>query len=94
MFLCLEETAFTREHYGQPFKIRLQFMRRLCEKAKVERFGFHAVRHLSASILSGGSITFIFWTCNGMVENGPLFSRAGADWVTIVILSVSPAIRM
>jgi integrase len=26
-------------------------MRRLCEKAKVKPFGFHAVRHLTASIL-------------------------------------------
>jgi integrase len=51
VFLCLEETEFTQEYYGQPFKIRLQFMRRLCERAKVPRFGFHAIRHLSASIL-------------------------------------------
>ena len=26
-------------------------MRRLCDKAKVPRFGFHGIRHLSASIL-------------------------------------------
>ena len=26
-------------------------MRRMCEKAAVKRFGFHAIRHLSASIL-------------------------------------------
>ena len=26
-------------------------MGRLCDKAKVKRFGFHAIRHLSASIL-------------------------------------------
>ena len=26
-------------------------MRRLCDQVKVKRFGFHAIRHLSASIL-------------------------------------------
>ena len=26
-------------------------MRRLCKRCKVKRFGFHAIRHLSASIL-------------------------------------------
>ena len=51
VFLCLENSPYTREYYGKPFKIRLQFMRRLCDKAKVPRFGFHAIRHLSASIL-------------------------------------------
>jgi integrase len=51
VFLCLDETEFTREYYGKPFVYRLQFMRRLCDRAKVKRFGFHAIRHLSASIL-------------------------------------------
>jgi integrase len=51
VFVCLENSPFTRDYYGKPFSIRLQFMRRLCEKAKVTRFGFHAIRHLSASIL-------------------------------------------
>lgn len=51
VFLCEEETAFTREHHGQPFLYRRHLMRRLCEKAGVEPFGFHAIRHLAASIL-------------------------------------------
>lgn len=51
VFLCLDETPFCREDYGKPFRFRLQFMRRLCDKAGVKRFGFHAIRHLSASIL-------------------------------------------
>jgi integrase len=51
VFLCLNETEFTKGYYGKPFKYRLQFMRRLCDRAKVKRFGFHAIRHLSASIL-------------------------------------------
>jgi len=51
VFLCFDETEFCREHYGKPFMYRLQFMRRLCDRAKVKSFGFHAIRHLSASIL-------------------------------------------
>jgi integrase len=51
VFLCLDETEFCRELYGKPFKYRLQFMRRLCDRAGVKHFGFHAIRHLSASIL-------------------------------------------
>ena len=30
---------------------RQHFMGRLCDKTGVKRFGFHAIRHLSASIL-------------------------------------------
>jgi integrase len=51
VFLCLDETEFSKGYYGKPFKYRLQFMRRLCDRTKVKRFGFHAIRHLSASIL-------------------------------------------
>lgn len=51
VFLCLDETAFTQEYYGKPFQYRLQLMRRLCDKAGVKGFGFHAIRHMTASIL-------------------------------------------
>ena len=51
VFLCLDNTPLCREQYGEPFKYRLQFMRRLCKRAGVKPFGFHAIRHLSASIL-------------------------------------------
>lgn len=51
VFVCLEDKPFCKDHYGEPFKERSKFMVRLCGKAKVKRFGFHAVRHLSASIL-------------------------------------------
>ena len=51
VFLCLDETPFCRGDYGKPFRYRLQFMRRLCDKAGVKRFGFHAIRHLSAITL-------------------------------------------
>ncbi len=38
------------EVYGKPFKYRQHFMRRLCEKAGVKNFSFHAIRHLSATV--------------------------------------------
>ena len=51
VFVCLDKSAVTTEFYGKPFEYRLQFMRRLCDKAGVKRFGFHAIRHLTASQL-------------------------------------------
>jgi integrase len=51
VFLCLEENHTAREFYGKPFKFRLKFMWRICERAGVRHFGFHAIRHLSASLL-------------------------------------------
>lgn len=51
VFLCLEMSPFTADCYGQPFKYRLHFMRKQCDKVDIKPFGFHAIRHLSASIL-------------------------------------------
>jgi len=51
VFVCEDQTAFTKDCYGEPFKYRYRFMGKLCEKAGVQLFGFHAVRHLTASIL-------------------------------------------
>ena len=51
VFLCLDQYSIERDHYGQPFKYRIHFMRRLCERAEVKPFGFHGIRHLTASIL-------------------------------------------
>lgn len=51
VFVCLDKTPFCEQHYGKPFKSRQRFMGRLCEKAKVKPFGFHSIRHLTASIL-------------------------------------------
>ena len=51
VFVCLEQKNFCVEYYGGPFKHRQHFMRKQCEKAGVKPFGFHAIRHLSASIL-------------------------------------------
>lgn len=51
LFVCVDNTPFSRDYYGKPFQYRLQFMRRMCEKAEVKHFGFHAIRHLTASAL-------------------------------------------
>ncbi len=51
VFVSLDKTPFCEQYYGKPFTVRQQFMKRLCDRAGVERFGFHAIRHLTASIL-------------------------------------------
>lgn len=37
---------------GEPYSYRIHYMERLCKRAGVPKFGFHAIRHLSASILA------------------------------------------
>jgi len=51
VFVCLEETPFCKEYYGKPFLHRQHLMERLCNRANVKPFGFHGIRHLTASIL-------------------------------------------
>jgi len=51
VFICVDKTDFTKEHFGQPFTSRQHLFERLCEKAQVDKFGFHAIRHLTATQL-------------------------------------------
>lgn len=51
VFLCEDDFAYCRDYRGQPFKVRRRLMASLCERAGVQPFTFHAIRHLSASIL-------------------------------------------
>ncbi len=51
VFLCLNEHPGQRENYGNPFVSNQKFMRRICKEVGVKHFGFHAIRHLTASIL-------------------------------------------
>lgn len=44
--------VFTDPETGEPYMARQHFMERLCKRAKVKPFGFHAIRHLSATILA------------------------------------------
>jgi len=47
----LSEYVFCRAD-GSPYKWRQHLMKILCGRAKVKRFTFHAIRHLTASILA------------------------------------------
>jgi integrase len=51
LFVCLDETPFCDNYYGRPFTVRQHFMKKICQRAGVKPFGFHAIRHLTASIL-------------------------------------------
>lgn len=51
VFICEDRTGFCRSQFGKPFKQRLHFMAELCRRAEVKPFGFHAIRHLTATIL-------------------------------------------
>ena len=51
VFTVLDRTPFTNQWEGQPFKGRQHFMKKLCQRAGVKPFGYHSIRHLSATIL-------------------------------------------
>ncbi len=61
VFVCLRTGVCEHDHYGLPFLYRQHFMKALCENAGVKHFGFHAIRHLTASILyrKGYSVGYI-----------------------------------
>jgi integrase len=61
VFYCVERTPFCMDYYGKPFLKRTQFMRRVCDRAGVRRFGFHSIRHLTARHLheQGYGVEFI-----------------------------------
>jgi integrase len=45
-------TCPVEPYLGQPYRAAGHVMERLCARAKVKRFGFHAIRHLAATILA------------------------------------------
>lgn len=51
VFVNTSDTEFALKYWGEPFKYRQHFMEKLCKRAKVKPFGFHAIRHLTATIL-------------------------------------------
>jgi len=51
LFVCLDRQHFCEEYFGKPFTSRQHFMKKLCQRSGVKPFGFHAIRHLTASIL-------------------------------------------
>lgn len=51
VFTCLDDTPSQHHNPGEAFRARAHFMKTICKRAKVKPFGFHAIRHLHASIL-------------------------------------------
>lgn len=51
VFTCLDDSPSPHHNPGEPFRARAHFMKRICKRAEVKAFGFHAIRHLHASIL-------------------------------------------
>ena len=51
--------VFVEPGTDHPYQYRLQWMRRLCKRAGVDRFGFHGIRHLCASILAGKGVPLV-----------------------------------
>jgi integrase len=45
-------TCPVEPHRGRPYKTAAHVMKRLCKRAEVKPFGFHAIRHLAATILA------------------------------------------
>ena len=50
------EWAFPNPQTGEPYVARQHWMKELCGIAGVKKFGVHAIRHLSASILDASGI--------------------------------------
>ncbi len=51
VFTVLDSAKTSNQYAGEQYKGRQHFMHNLCEKAKVKHFGFHAIRHMVATLL-------------------------------------------
>lgn len=51
--------VFPDPQTGDRYEHRLHVMRRLCDRAGVKQFGFHAIRHLTASILARENVPMV-----------------------------------
>ena len=51
VFTCLDDSPSPWHNPGEAYRSRGHFMNNVCARAKVKPFGFHAIRHLHASIL-------------------------------------------
>ncbi len=61
VFVQLDSSPSPNNRPGEPFSSRQHFMEKLCKRAGVKHFGFHAIRHLTAIVLykDGASLGFI-----------------------------------
>lgn len=44
IFVCLDKYPFCERYFGKPFKNRQHFMKKICVRAGVKPFGFHAIK--------------------------------------------------
>ena len=56
---CGASLVFCDPATGGAFHARIQWLRRLCVRAGVERFGHHGIRHLCASILAARGVPLV-----------------------------------
>ncbi len=61
------EIVFPDPEAGGHFSQRRHYMKNLCRRAGVKHFGFHAIRHLTASLLAQASIPMI--TIQGILRH-------------------------
>lgn len=54
-----EDFVFKDPETGGPYMYRLQWLRRLCDRAGVPRFGLHGLRHLCATILAARGVPLV-----------------------------------
>ncbi|OQC54311.1 MAG: site-specific tyrosine recombinase XerC [Deltaproteobacteria bacterium ADurb.Bin022] len=53
------ELVFPNPENGKPFTVRQHYLKRVCRRAGVKPFGFHAIRHLTASILAQADVPMV-----------------------------------
>lgn len=51
LFVCLSPQPVNEQYFGLPFLKRSHIMARWCKQANVTKFGWHGIRHLTASTL-------------------------------------------
>jgi len=51
--------VFTNQESSEPYKVRQKHMRQLCKRAGVKAFGYHAIRHLTASMLAQADVPMV-----------------------------------
>jgi len=51
VFTNQDSTHLSQKHYGKKFTSRQHFMERACNRVSVKHFTFHAIRHLTATVL-------------------------------------------
>ena len=54
-----DDFVFRDPSTGGPYLYRIQWLRRLCERAGVPRFGLHGLRHLCATILASRGVPLV-----------------------------------